>query len=218
MIKLVHRQSKWLAFLIILFSAALVIGGCSSSNHPPHISSLTASAQWVSLSGSCQLQCAASDPDGDELSYSWTASGDISGEGSVVTWTAPAALGNYTIGVKVTDGRGGEATAQLTVGVATNRPPVIDSLTSKYSQVKEGMVAQIECAAADPDGDELTYLWSASGGSITGEGAVADWTAPDKYGIYTINVEVLDGRGRDDIESMEMRVACCVVESDGLKH
>jgi hypothetical protein len=218
MVKLVNHQSKWLVFLIILFSAALLIGGCSSSNHPPHISSLTASAGWVSLSGSCQLQCAASDPDGDELSYSWSASGGISGEGPVVTWTAPAALGDYTIFVKVTDGRGGEATAQLTVGVATNRPPVIDSLTSKYSQVKEAMVAQIECAASDPDGDELIYLWSASGGSITGEGAVADWVAPEKYGVYIITVEVLDGRGGNDMESMEMRVACCVVETDGLKH
>jgi hypothetical protein len=42
--------------------------------------------------------------------------------------------------------------------------------------------------------------------------------APGKYGVYIITVEVLDGRGGNDMESMEMRVACCVVETDGLKH
>jgi hypothetical protein len=218
MIRLAHHKPRWLAFLIVLVWAALTSGGCSSANHPPHISSLTASAGWVSLSGSCQLQCAAADPDGDELSYSWSASGDISGEGPVVTWTAPAALGDYTIVVTVTDGRGGEATSRLTVGVATNRPPVIGGLTSKYSQVKESMAAPIECAVSDPDGDELTYLWSASDGSIVGEGPVVDWIAPDKYGIYAITVEVLDGRGGSDMESLEMRVACCVVEADGVRH
>ena len=186
--KLVSSQPKWLASLIILVAAIVVIGGCTPANQLPVISSITASEGRVSPSGSCQVRCVASDPDGDELSYSWSACGDISGEGSVVIWTAPAAPGNYTIAVKVTDGRGGEATAQLTIGVAVNHPPVIDSLTTEQHRVRKATTSTIECIASDPDGDELGYTWSASGGNISGEGPAARWVAPNAYGTYTTTV------------------------------
>jgi len=211
MIKLVPSKPKWLAGLIILALATLVISGCTLANQPPVISSLTASARWVSPSGGCQVKCVASDPDGDELNYTWSAYGDISGEGAVVTWTAPATVGNYTITVKVTDGRGGEATAQLTISVAVNRPPVIDKLTSEWQQVKKATATTIKCTARDPDGDELSYLWSASGGNITGEGAVVTWVAPDAFGTYTITVTVTDGRGGQATESIDIVVTCCPI-------
>ena len=209
MIKLIHGQPKWLAALIILVVATLFIGGCTQANQPPVISSLTASAGWVSPSDSCQVECVASDPDGDELSYTWSAYGDISGEGSTVTWTAPAAPGDYTIAVKVTDGKGGEATTQLTIGVVVNRPPVIDSLASEYEQVRKAMASAIECTASDPDGDELSYVWSASGGNITGEGSAVTWVAPNTFGDYTITVTVTDGKGGQATASIDITVACC---------
>jgi len=210
MIKLVPGQPKWLASLIILVVAALLIGGCTPANQPPLISSLTPGKGQVSLSDNCQVTCVASDPDGDQLSYSWSADGgSISGEEPVVTWTAPAAPGDYTIAVKVTDGRGGEATTQLTIGVAVNQPPVIDSLTSEQQQVRRAMATAIECIASDPDGDELDYIWSATGGNITGEEAVVTWVAPNAYRTYTITVTVTDGRGGQAIKSIDIVVACC---------
>jgi len=210
MIKLVPGQPKWLASLIILVVAALLIGGCTPPNQPPLISSLTPSKGQVSPSDSCQVKCVASDPDGDQLSYSWSADGgSISGEEPVVTWTAPTALGDYTIAVKVTDGRGGEATTQLTIGVAVNQPPVIDSLTSEQQQVRMAMTSTIECTARDRNRDKLDYIWSADGGNITGEEAVVTWVAPNAYGTYTITVTVTDGRGGEDVESIEIVVACC---------
>jgi len=209
MMKLVPSQPKWLANLIILVVATLLIGGCTPANQPPVISSLTASEGRVNQSGSCQVRCVASDPDGDELSYSWSACGDISGEGSLVTWTAPAALGNYTISVKVTDGRGGEATTQLTISVAVNHPPVIDSLTTERQRVKKAMTSTIECIASDPDGDELSYIWSVNGGGISGEGPVAIWVAPNAYGTYTVTVTATDSRGGQATESIKIVVTCC---------
>ena len=110
--------------------------------------------------------------------------------------------------VEVTDGRGGRATAQLTVGVAVNHPPVIDSLTTEQ-RVGKATTSTIVCIASDPDGDELRYIWSASGGNISGEGPVATWVAPNAYGTYTVTVFVTDGRGGQAIKTIYMVVTCC---------
>ena len=210
MIKLVPNKPKWLAGSIILVVAILLVAGCTPPNQPPVISSLTASEGRVSPSASCQVECVASDPDGDELSYTWSASGgDIPGEGSVVTWTAPAAAGDYTLAVKVTDGRGGEAAAELTIVVAPNQPPVIERLTAEPQRVRKAMTSAIECTALDPDEDKLSYAWSASGGNISGEGSAATWVAPNAFGTYTITVTVTDGRGGQAAESIDIVVTCC---------
>jgi len=210
MVKLIHGQPKWLAGLILLVLATLLTAGCTPPNQPPFIASLTASNERVSPSGSCQVKCVASDPDGDELSYAWSASGNVSGEGSTVTWTAPAAAGDYTIAVKVTDGRGGEAATELLIKVAPNQPPVIDSLTAEPQRVKKAMTSAIECTARDPDGDVLSYTWSASGGNTSGEGSAATWVAPNAFGTYTITVTVSDGRGGEATETIEIVVTCCL--------
>lgn len=211
MTKMVPRKPKRLAGLIILVVAILLISGCTLANQPPVVSSLTASNGRVSPSGSCQVKCVASDPDGDKLSYAWSVNrGSISGEGSTVTWTAPAAPGNYTIAVKVTDGRGGEMTTELTIVVAVNQPPVIASLTAEPQTVKKAMTSAIQCTASDPDGDKLSYAWSASRGKISGKGSAATWVAPDAFGTYTITVTVSDGRGGEATETIEIVVTCCI--------
>jgi len=78
---------------------------------------------------------------------------------------------------------------------AANHPPVITSLEAEAERVFPSRSCQIVCIAADEDGDELSYEWSASKGDINGDGATVTWTAPDSEGIYNIAVEVTDGRG-----------------------
>jgi hypothetical protein len=79
-------------------------------NTPPTISSLTPSAIELPPEGSCTIGCAASDADGDTLTYAWSATGGtITGTGDSVSWEAPAAEGTYTISVEVSDGHGGTA-------------------------------------------------------------------------------------------------------------
>jgi len=91
-----------------------------SGNTPPEISSLDPSATSVALEGSCTISCTASDADGDTLTYDWTATGGtITGEGSTITWMAPAAEGSYTITVTVSDGKGGTASDSCTVTAET---------------------------------------------------------------------------------------------------
>lgn len=208
--KLVSSQPKWLVGLIILVVGTFLFGSCTAPNEPPAISNLTANEESVIPSGSCQVRCIASDPDGDSLSYIWSASGgNISGEGSVVTWIAPPAPGAYTLTVEVTDGRGGEATKQLTLNVAVNHPPVIESLATEYHKVRKAATSTIECTASDPDEDELSYNWSADGGNVSGEGPIVTWVAPNAYGIYAITVTVTDGRGGEASEDISIQVCSC---------
>lgn len=95
-----------------------------------------------------------------------------------------------------------------------NRPPVINRLSSEYRQVKRSTATPVECSASDPDGDELSYVWSATGGAITGEGAAVSWTAPEESGIYTITVTVADGRDGQAIETLDIKAACCPIKAD----
>jgi hypothetical protein len=198
MIKPVSLQSKWLVGLVLIIIAALLISGGCEANVLPVISSLSLTSQGeINPGTTVQLECDASDPNEDELSYTWSADGGtISGTGTNVSWTAPEAPGTYTINVEVDDGRDGIATDQLTITVFTpNNPPVIESLTTDCPRVRPGHSGTITCVASDPDGDELTYIWEAERGNISGEGPEVTWTAPGEYGYYLITVTVSDGRG-----------------------
>jgi hypothetical protein len=81
----------------------------SPSNHNPLVSRVAVVPSTVSAGEQAIVSCEASDPDGDALSYSWSSSaGQISGSGSIVTWTAPQITGDYSISCTVSDGHGGE--------------------------------------------------------------------------------------------------------------
>ena len=123
---IVSRSSFFVCLLLVtcLLSLVTIIGcgGGGTKNNAPVISSIDVSpSTTVNTGASITLTCNATDADGDTLSYSWTASGGtISGSGSSVTWTAPNTAGTYTITVKVSDGKGGEATASKTITVSAS--------------------------------------------------------------------------------------------------
>jgi hypothetical protein len=212
MIKSVSRKPKGLAiFIILLAIATFFIGGCAA-NQMPVISNLSVNSEAEINPGvSCQIKCTASDPDEDELSYIWSANGgDIVGIGSSITWMAPDSPGTYTINVEVSDGREGIATEQLTINVlAPNTPPIIESLTAEWVKLKKASNTPITCIASDPDSDQLIYTWSADAGNFSGEGDTVTWVAPNDYGTYPISVTINDGRGGEDIDSLEITVCGC---------
>jgi hypothetical protein len=198
MIKPVSFKSKWLVGLILVTITALLISGGCAANQLPVISSLSLTTQGeINPGATAQIECDATDPDEDELSYTWSADGGtIYGAETDIAWIAPEAPGTYTINVEVSDGRDGIATGQLTITVlAPNNPPVIESLTTDCPRVRPGHSGVITCVASDPDGDELTYTWTAERGTISEEGSEVTWTAPGDYGYYSITVTVSDGRG-----------------------
>ncbi|MDY7019359.1 MAG: hypothetical protein SU899_04745 [Chloroflexota bacterium] len=191
-------------------------------NRPPRVTSLIADVDWLTSSRNCQVECSASDPDGDELSYEWsTNGGDISGTGSIVTWTASDAEGLYNIAVVVSDSHGGEDTRSLIITVAPNPPPIIEAMVvtpkePKYLKeakggyrILKGKSCEIECSASDPEGDELSHEWTTDGGSISGEGPVITWTAPKNGGKVTVTVTVSDSRGGVASKSVVFNVKIC---------
>jgi len=63
---------------------------------------------------------------------------------------------------------------------------------------------RVTCNTSSSQGGELSYEWSASGGSINGTGPVVNWTAPEEVGMYDITVVVTDGQGGEDTASLAL--------------
>ena len=208
--------------LAIMAAAVLFLApSCTTPiNHRPIITSLEAEAEWTAPLDTLQVTCTASDPDGDELSYEWTATGgDISGTGSEVIWTAPEEVGMYDITVVVDDGQGKNATGVIALIASNGPPPIIEDLivtaehkyleeTSDGYKVGKGKEYDIECISSNTSG-ELVYEWSCDGGEISGEGSLITWTAPNTAGNVTVTVKVFDGVGNWVKKSIVFEVVSC---------
>ena len=74
--------------------------------------------------------------------------------------------------------------------------------------VASGGSIDLRAKASDPDGDKLNYAWSATGGSVAGNGETATFNATGvKAGSYTVTVTVDDGRGGKASCSMTVNVS-----------
>jgi len=89
---------------------------------------------------------------------------------------------------------------------APNEAPVISKVTANPAEVVSGDSTAIAAAAADPDDDPLTYIWSASEGTITGTGSQVTWESPNKTGNINIGVTVKDNRGGQATGSVTVSV------------
>jgi outer membrane protein OmpA-like peptidoglycan-associated protein len=93
-------------------------------NHPPTVSCF-ANRPTVFTGEIVHIATNASDPDGDPLTYTWRANGGkVVGSGAAVDFdTTGLAPGNYTVTVRVDDGRGGAADCTSNVEVKAVPPP-----------------------------------------------------------------------------------------------
>jgi len=215
------NKKRCLAIMLIVAAAALLLSSSCTGNRQPIINSLEAEADWALPSASLQVTCNASDRDGDELSYNWSASGgNITGTGPEVTWTAPGEIGVCDITVVVDDGQGSNDTGSLTLIAANGTLPIIENLivtarepkylkeTSYGYKVGKGKEYDIECIASNTSG-ELVYEWLCDGGEISGEGSMITWTAPNTACDVTVTVIVFDVAGYMDNESIVFTVVSC---------
>ena len=133
-------QVRWLSAGVPLGSCTITAkvddgrGGSASSsvtisvepkpNHPPTIT-CSADRSSVFAGEKVHITTNASDPDGDKLTYTWRANaGQIVGSGAAADFdTSGLAPGNYTVTVRVDDGRGGAADCSSTVEVKAVPPP-----------------------------------------------------------------------------------------------
>ncbi len=151
-----------------------------------------------------QLTSAASDEDGDALTYTWVQTGgpavELSDANSATpTFEAPDINGtdDITFELTVSDGVG-EVTDSVVVSVeGVNDIPIVDA--GPFQSVQENELVTLSASVDDPDSENLTYTWTQTGGpSVTladSDTATATFTAPDQIAnsYATFEVEVSDG-------------------------
>jgi hypothetical protein len=93
-------------------------------NHPPTVT-CSADRSSVFAGERVHVTANANDPDGDPLTYAWRSNGgQIVGSGAAVDFdTTGLSPGNYTVTVRVDDGRGGAADCSSTIEVKAVPPP-----------------------------------------------------------------------------------------------
>ena len=169
-------------------------------NHPPVAAcSANPTSVFAGSGDTVAVHVNASDPDNDPLTYSYTATGGaVDGSGPDARWNSTGVTpGNYTVTAQVNDGKGGTASCATDIKVEErpNRPPTA-TLSVERSPILPGEHTGITCTGTDPDGDPLTYSYTASGGQVTGTGQNVSFDATGlQPGTYTVKCTVNDGRG-----------------------
>lgn len=125
MINIILRHTYYLLitsiFVISLFNSCTKSSTCSSNN-PPEIQSISATPSAVETGTVSSLACVATDEDGDDLTYSWSASNGefpLGAAGHTMQWLAPEDSGLYYISVMVNDGR---ETDEGSISIAVTHP------------------------------------------------------------------------------------------------
>ena len=166
----------------------------------------------VGPGGEVRLTARASDPDGDPLTYAWSApAGRFAGpaDEAAARWRAPAETGRVTIRVRVSDDRGGTASATVSIEVA-NAPPAFGEPSYRFRlrENEDGRDRPVPLGAAvaeDPDGDEVTYALASGAGHLfavsAGDGAVTYVGPGEDYETephrYELTVRARDPHGAE---------------------
>ncbi len=150
------------------------------TNLPP-VAVITPGSQAVRAGTIVTLSAAGStDPDGSIASYEWS-TGAVSN--AITVEVNPP----QSFSVVVTDNEGATATATVDFTLATNQAPSI-VITPPGGSYKSGTVVTLDASqTTDPDGDEMSFLWS------TGETTTSIQVTVDA--AKTIGLTVSDALG-----------------------
>ncbi len=193
---------------------AFTIEAVEPDNKSPVINSFTVDSTSKLGESDFTFTVSANDPDGDSsrLKYEFDADGkagyEIDNANSNVL-TRKFSKGDYTIGVRVTDIRGGTATASLQI-TASNNAPTIKSSTPSGSKVTitEKSTQEFSVIAEDKDvndKDKLAYSWKLNGKEVSTSQSYKLETDYNSAGDYTLDVTVSDGTARA-VKSWEVHV------------
>jgi PKD repeat protein len=166
------------------------------ANTPPVLSAATATPNTGDAPLAVQFGAAATDADGDTLTYSWDfgnggSTQDATTRNAAFTYPAP---GTYTARVTVSDG---ESSDSEPVVVTVRPAPINQAPTVVASADPAGGAAPLTVAFSatgqDAEGDALTYAWSFGDGA-SAAGATATHTFA-QAGSYAVTVTVKDAKG-----------------------
>lgn len=190
-------RSRAAAGVLLLFAACDEGPVGPDQNRAPEVRSVAVSPPVIPLGGTATVRVEAVDPDGDALLYRYEASG-----GAFTTDPAQPATATYrndgvgrssdSIRVVVTDTSNASASGIAAVTLQANRPPTVRAnALLPEAACHPRCSLTVEAQAEDPDGDELSYVWS---GCASGAGRQESCDIP-RPGDYTAAVTVSDGRG-----------------------
>ena len=140
-------------------------------NHPPVLD--VGGEICVDEGGTVILPAKAYDPDGDRLTYRWTATGGgsfndpASLQASFVAPLIDACSGtDIVLTLSATDTCGATTCGSILVHVRNvNNPPVVD-LGPDFA-LNEGATIRLQPVVTDPECDALRYTWSVSAGTLS---------------------------------------------------
>jgi dipeptidyl aminopeptidase/acylaminoacyl peptidase len=183
----------------------------NGENAVPQIASgPTATPQTLSPGGVATVSVEAGDADGDELSYTWQASGGAitAGAGtSAISWTAPQTIAGATetfdFSVTVGDGQATAAgTAQVTVSALVALPAVQRVVFQRGMQDQE-QIYRID--AADTDESTLVQLTNNAGRNqvpaLSADGAFVAY-ASNANGTDEIWIMNIDGTNKKQLTTL----------------
>jgi len=191
-------------------------------NAAPRVTSMSSSVGVVDSNSPVILQVIASDADGDALSFMWKSSCpgafDRTDLAQVTFSTGVLPVGEVTCSfeVEVSDGRGG--TAKGTLSLSTAQPvidvaPAIGIVDQSTDLAEAEEVVSLHATASDPEGEAITWTWTASDGTLLDQADQAGtsevhWKAPARPGQRcTITVTVTDPEGASTSFDFAVRVA-----------
>ena len=137
-----------------------------------------------------------SDPDGDNLEYSWNFGDGSSGTGLTIAheFINP---GSYEVELVVSDGSLTNSITQFIQVDAANNPPKADFTVSIQEGVAPLKVVFNAQSSSDPEDDVLAFNWDFGNGQTgSGDGISNVYNNP---GIYTATLWVSDGEFTDEV-------------------
>lgn len=184
------------------------VNGVSSGNNAPVADA--GSDQTVEVGATVQLNGSnSSDPDNDNLSYSWSFSSTPQGSqaslsnASIASPTFEAdAAGDFVLSLVVNDGQTNSSADSVTITVNQampgNTPPVANAGADQ--SVSVGAQVTLDGSnSSDADNDSLSYSWemtsrpNSSSASLSGATTSSPTFTPDISGTYEVNLVVSDG-------------------------
>ncbi len=205
-------------------TANVTVTVTTAPNQPPVASDDTATVQ-AGATQTLNVLANDSDPDGDTLTITAVGAPDNGGSavinGNAIDYTPAAGFaGTETFSYTVSDGKGGNDTANVTVTVTTtpNQPPVAGDDTAT---VQAGATQTLNVLAndSDPDGDTLTITAVGApdnGGNAVINGNAIDYTPAAGFtGAETFSYTVSDGKGGSDTASVTANVTQNAPDFDG---
>ncbi len=170
-------------------------------NKPPRINSFFVPIK-AKNNTIIKLKASAIDPEGDDISYKWSASNGGNSLNIDNSENSDAQLnlienisGEINIKLEVKDAKNNIVTRKRVIKIVENRAPVINKFRVLPTSVKVGKGIQFSVLASDPDFDEISYKWYWNGELISEDkrGSL-EISADMQEGIYDLKLVVSDGK------------------------